>query len=260
VVFFVRATAIALTVTLVLVFNAKTIAYPIQQLKFSISQQAREKMGENVFPFTWRKTLDQLNRDEKQEVIHDNEPPKPPRSNLIYLLFLVVYLLVEYPAHRTALAYESLTKAHLADTNQVFLTLGRLLLAMILMPIFVPVWIILAFWTLIPLALLDVRYFSGQIWTDIQKRIDKRLDLDRSIHTTHRLDEEHKQNEERGTGPRRPLPQQREEKTSSKGNRFPTPQNRLGDEDVQDRQNREARLQKQVSLLINPAEMLDQVI
>lgn len=68
---------------------------------------------------------------------------------------------------------------------------------MILMPIFVPVWIILAFWTLIPLALLDVRYFSGQIWTDIQKRIDKRLDLDRSIHTTHGLDEEQEQNEER---------------------------------------------------------------
>ncbi len=128
-------------------------------------------MGEssNVFPFTWRKTLDQLNRDEKQEVIHDNEPPKPPRSNLIYLLFLVVYLLVEYPAHRIALAYEPLTRAHLADTNQIFLTLGRLLLAMILMPVFVPVWIILAFWNLIPLAVLDVRYLSDQIWTDIQK-------------------------------------------------------------------------------------------
>jgi len=94
VVFFVRATAIALTVTLVVVFNAKTIAHPIQQSRFSISQQAREKMGEssNVFPFTWRKTLDQLNRDEKQEVMHDNGPPKPPRSNLIYLLFLVVYI------------------------------------------------------------------------------------------------------------------------------------------------------------------------
>lgn len=124
-VFFVRATAIALTVTLVVVFNAKTIANPIQQLRFSISQQAREKMGEssNVFPFTWRKTLDQLNRDEKQEVIHENEHPKLPRSNLIYLLFLVVYLLVEYPAHRIALAYESLTRAHLADTTKFSLLL-----------------------------------------------------------------------------------------------------------------------------------------
>lgn len=233
-IFFVKATAIALTVTLVVVFNAETIAYPIRRVRFKISQRAREMMGEssNVFPFTWRKTLDQLNRDEKQEVIHDNEPPKPPRSNLIYLLFLVVYLLVEYPAHRIALAYESLTRDHLADTNRIFLTVGRLLLATILIPIFVPVWIILAFWTLIPLALLDVRYFSGRIWRDIQKRIDKRLDQDRPIHITHRLDKEKEQNKERETKPKRPVPQQREEKTISKGNRSYTPQNRLGDDNV----------------------------
>lgn len=262
VVLFVRATAIALTVTLLVVFNAETIAYPIRRLRFSISQQAREKMEEssNVFPFTWRKTLDQINTDEKQAVIHDNEPPKPPRSNLIYLLFLLVYLLVEYPAQRIALAYESLRRVHLADTNQVFLTLGRLLFAMILMPIFVPVWIILAFWTLVPLALLDVRYFSGRIWTDIQNRIDKRLDQDRPIHTTHGLGEKHEQNEERGTGPRSPTSQQQEGKTSRMVNRFSTPQTPLKDKLAQDRQNREERLQNQVSLLINPAEMLDQVV
>ncbi len=262
VIFFIKATAIALAITLLVVFNAETIAYPIRRLRFHMSQRAREKMEEspNVFPFRWRKTLDQINRDEKQEVTHDNEPPKPPRSKLIYLLFLVVYLLVEFPAKRIVLAYDSMRRIHTADTNQVLSTVARLLLALILLPIFVPIWLILAIWTLVPLALLDIQGFSSLIWKTIQNRVDKGVDQDRPPNFAHGPEQKHnEQNKSRESSPRRPQSQPHE-KRSRKGTRFSTPQNPLKDMSAQDRRNREERLQKQVSLLINPGEMFDQVV
>ena len=262
IVFFVRATAIALAITLLIVFNANTIAYPIRRLRYNISQRAREKMEEssNVFPIAWRKTLDRINNDEKQDVLHDNEPPRPPRSKIIYLLFLVVFVLVEYPAQRIALAYESLRRLDVQDMHQLFKALSRLLIAIALIPVFVPVWLILAIWTLVPLAILDVYNFSSWIWTTFRTRIAKRYDQDRPAKQPERGFDEKR--EERESGPsRRPWsPRPHEEKSGRKENRVSTPPNRLSERDLQGREDREKRLRKQVSLLINPPEMMDRTV
>lgn len=215
----------------------------------------------SIFPVAWKKSLERINTDEKQDVSHDNEPPRPPRSKLIYLLFLVVYLLVEYPAKRIALAYESLTIIDFRDPRYVFCTFGRILFATILLPIFVPSWVIVAFWTLIPLAVQDIVIVSGWKWADIQKRLGKRPDHGQSAESKHGVDvQRHEQSKERETGSGRPRSPPDVEKSNTEGNRFPRPQERLRKKQVKTRQDRNERLQKQVSLLINPPEMMDHLV
>ena len=260
--FFIKGTAIALTVTLVIVFNVETIVYPIRKLRFSFSQAAKAKMAESssIFPFAWKKTMDRINRDEKQDVLHENEPPRPPQSKLVYLLFLVVYLLVEYPAQRIALASESLRIIDFQDVNQVFAALSRLTFALILLPIFVASWIIIAIWTLVPLAIQDVVIVSGWIRKDFQKRIAKGKEQSQPKETERKSDEKwNEHNTEPESIPKRPRSSPHES-NSRKQSRIFTPQERLKEKQSQDRQDRERRLQKQVSLMVNPPEMMDYVV
>ena len=263
IIIFIKATAIALTVTLVIVFNVETIIYPIRRLRFTMSQQARQKMAESssIFPVAWKKSLEKINRDEKQDVSHDNEPPRPPRSKLIYLLFLVVYLLVEYPAKRITLAYESLTNINFQDNHQLFLTIGRILYATILLPVFVPSWVVVALWTLIPLAMQDVVIVSGWIWAKYQKRYIKRLKQGQPEESERGVDVQHnEQSKEKEIGPGRLRSPPHVEKSNPEGNRFLTTQDRLREKQTKDRQDRNEQLQKQVSLIINPPMMMDHFV
>ena len=56
---FISATAIALVLTLLVVFNAEVFAWPLRSLRYSISQTARGKMEQTsiVFPVEWADTL-----------------------------------------------------------------------------------------------------------------------------------------------------------------------------------------------------------
>lgn len=61
---FISAIAIALILTLLVVFNAEVFAWPFRSLRYSISQTARGKMEQtsNVFPVEWKRTLDSIKK------------------------------------------------------------------------------------------------------------------------------------------------------------------------------------------------------
>ena len=107
-------------------------------------------MGEtsNMFPVSWKKTLNRIKEAEEQDVLHDIEMPEWPRSKLIYLMFLVIYLMVEFPASRIVLAYESAVKDGARTPESLVLTAIRILIAVIMLPIFVVAWLVLVIWSI----------------------------------------------------------------------------------------------------------------
>ena len=217
------------------------------------------KESPSVFPFAWKIALDNINMSEEGDILHDNEPPRPLRSKIIYLVFLVIYLFTEYPAQRIAVAYESVRTDDIKDPNQIFRTLGRLVFAVLLMPIFVPVWIILVIWTLLPSAMRSILNESGLIWKGLRGKAAERLDKDypdQPGRGDENLDTDHGKEREIDLETTRGPPG-----AQANGNgedHSPPSHKRLQEQHVQDCRDREARIRSQVSLLVNPPEMLDQ--
>ena len=129
----------------------------------------------NVFPVSWKKTLNRIKEAEAQDVLQDIEMPEWPRSKLIYLTFLVIYLMVEFPTSRIVLAYESVVKDGARTPASVALTAVRILVAIMMLPIFVAAWMVLVIWSILH-SLVD------KIWTfqNLLEDMDKEL-LEESI-------------------------------------------------------------------------------
>ena len=129
-------------------------------------------MGEtsNMFPVSWQKTLNRIKEVEEQDVLHDIEIPKWPRSKLIYLLFLVVYFLVEFPASRIMLAYESVVRIGGRTPGSVALTAVQISVAMMMLPLFVVVWKGLVTWSILHSILSRIWAFR-EIWEKMDKTL-----------------------------------------------------------------------------------------
>ena len=82
--------------------------------------------------------------------------PTWPRSKLVSPLFLVVYFLVDFPAARLVLAYESVTDVEAKFPDHPTLAIVRTLVALIFLPVFATSWTLLIAWSPLRLALAKV--------------------------------------------------------------------------------------------------------
>ena len=174
---FLEATAVALVVTLVIVFNAETLVWPIRRLKFSIRQSARTKMEEtgNAFPFSWKHVMEHIKKVEEKEIVHDTVKLEWHRSHLIYVVFLVVYLVVEFPAMRIGVAYESITRRDKTSPRRVVLATVQVLVALLVLPIYLSVSVVVSVWNILHWILL----FPYHLRAEIQKEKGKKTKEER---------------------------------------------------------------------------------
>ncbi len=161
-----------------MVFNAETLAWPIRRFRYIISHSAREKMGRtpNKFPVTWEKTLDHIKDAEEHDILHDHEMPKWPRSRLVYILFLIIYFFIDFPASRIVLAYESVTDTEATSPDHATLAVVRIFVALMLSPVFAASWTILVVWSLLSWALAKVWTLPLARWKTVQEQSIKKRD------------------------------------------------------------------------------------
>lgn len=219
-------------------------------------------MGEtsNMFPVSWKQTLNRIKEVEEQDVLHDIEMPKWPRSKLIYLMFLLIYILVEFPASRLVLAYESVVRNDARTPGSVGLIIVQVLVALIMLPLFVVVWISLVTWNILHTIL---KY----IWTvgEIQERVDKQI-LEQSLAEYVEVEQKGKE-QDGGNGIDQkgaPLATQEEKSNRKEKELKERAMERKAElkEIVEEmrrtaRQGKADRVQKQVALLINPPRLYE---
>ena len=120
----------------------------------------------NVFPVPWKLTLSRIRQSDEEDVVNE--------SRYVYLIFLALYWIVEYPALRIVLAYDFMTKNDITTSNNIGLATVRSLIAIILLPLFMAVWVILVTWTILSWAVRSAWMLPFQIWRDAKDQSDKR--------------------------------------------------------------------------------------
>ena len=219
-------------------------------------------MGEtsNMFPVSWKKTLNRIKEVEEQDVLHDIEMPKSPRSKLVYLMFLVIYILVEFPASRLVLAYESVVRSGARTPGSVALLIVRMLVALIMLPLFVVVWIGLITWNILHSS-------SDYIWGigEIQEKMDKQL-LEEAVARFVEAEEKGKEQEGETETERKGAPLATQEEKSNRKEKDLKERAIERTAKVKDavqgkrkaaREEKRDRVQKQVALLINPPRLYE---
>ena len=98
------------------------------------------ELTSNVFPVPWRGILSRIRTSDGEDVLDE--------SRYTYLMFLVIYWLVEYPAFRIVLAYDSVTKNEMTSADRIGLALLQVLIAIVLLPLFVAVWSVLVIYSI----------------------------------------------------------------------------------------------------------------
>lgn len=123
----------------------------------------------------WAETLAKIKKAEEQDVLHDNEKPELPRNKFFYLTFLLIHMLVEYPAFRIALAYKSVAMRDLTP-DRIALIAVRVTVATVLFPVFLPSWIVVVVWSFFYRTLTGTFTDPFKEWkkvrTDTKKRIE----------------------------------------------------------------------------------------
>ena len=117
---------------------------------------------------------------EEKDVLHDgNKKPQWHRSHLIYFFFLIIYLLVEFPVLRIQLAYESLHTAHHSDIitlDLVVIATTQVLIAIIILPVYLPFWIILLVWNSVRWISVVVLKTPYHVWNFLRERTSRTLE------------------------------------------------------------------------------------
>ena len=180
----------------------------------------------NVFPVPWRRTLSRIRPSDGEDVLDE--------SRYTYLMFLVVYWLVEYPAFRLVLAYDFVTKNEMTSADRIGLAIIQVLIAIILLPLFVAVWSILVIYSIFH-------------WTANSIKAHQKRDT-----------EEQRENSEQERG------KSWADRDDTRGSREPKnlevaaeEKARLDRKEKEDRDRKEKgdRVRKQVELLINPPKL-----
>lgn len=186
------------------------------------------EMTSNVFPVRWGRTLSRIRKSDGEDILDE--------SRYTYLMFVVVYWLVEFPAYRIVLAYDFVTKNEMRSADHIGLAVIQVLVAVILLPLFVVVWTILVVYSILK-------------WTATSLKAPQKRDVE-------------EQSEK---------PEQERRKSFADGDDTKTsrgPKNPEGTDeenirrdrkkkDAQDRKEKGDRIRKQVSLLINPPELYE---
>ena len=177
----------------------------------------------NVFPVHWKKILSRIRQFDGEDVLNE--------SKYIYLMFLVTYWLVGFPALRLVLAYDFVTKNNITTSNRIGLAAGRVLIALILLPLFLAVWIVLVTWSIVHWTARKVWMLPYQAWRIAEEQSDKPSLL-----------EQEKRKSDAGD--------------DDKGYRESKEVDDENEKNIrQTRKEREDRVRDQVSLLLNPREL-----
>jgi hypothetical protein len=252
-----RVTAVALVITLVVVFNAETLAWPIMLIRFKMSEGARKRMRETSsrWPLEWRNAVKVMTKLEVDSVLRDDEAPRWPGNKMVYLLYWVVYLLIELPAARIVLGSQSfislwhLRKGTRSASNIVRL-IGRIVLGLILIPVFLITWSLLALWTVVVGPLSAARRRMKQSLAKAQgearaKAVWAAME-GRSGATSNSAGDRNK-------GPHDQNNAEAKKEAEQKDNEQEEAEEQVRKNEIQERR----RLRKQTSLLVNPPEVLD---
>ena len=186
------------------------------------------EMTSNVFPVRWGRTLSRIRKSDGEDVMDE--------SRYTYLMFLVVYWLVEFPAYRIVLAYDFVTKNETRSADHIGLAVIQVLVAVMLLPLFVAVWTILVVysilkWTATSLKALQKRDIEEQSEKPEQERRKSFADGDDT---------------KTSRGPKNPEGTDEEKIRRDRKKK-----------DAQERKEKGDRIRKQVSLLINPPELYE---
>ena len=269
---FLQATAIALVTTLLIVFNAETLAWPIRSLRYIIRDSARKKMERttNEFPVTWKKTLNHIKDAEEHDILHDHEMPKWPRNKLVYSLFLVVYFFFEFPASRVVLAYDSVMNVKAIFPDHATLIVLRIFIALILLPVFAVSWMALVIWSLCSTILTEVWMLPLEKWKNIQEQhiqrhenqLRKRYKADDGAKAKAKEKAEAKEKTEAKEAEVKERVREQEGardgdrgKRNTKEEKQQTVKERIEETRRKERKAKEDRIQERVKLLINPPEL-----
>ena len=267
---FLQATAIALVTTLLIVFNAETLAWPIRSLRYIISDSARRKMERtpNKFPVTWKKTLNHIKDAEEHNILHDHEMPKWPRNKLVYSLFLFIYFFLDFPASRVVLAYESVMNVNAMFPEHATLIIVRIFIALILLPLFAVSWMLLVVWNLCRAVLTGIWMLPLEKWKDIQEQHIQRYE-DRLRKQYEGEDEAKAKEKEKEKAEAKAETEVKErareqegardgdrEKRSNKEDKKKTVKERIDETRRKERKAKEDRIQEGVKMLVNPPELL----
>ena len=178
------------------------------------------EMTSNVFPVRWRGSLSRIRKSDGEDVLDE--------SRYTYLMFLVVYWLVEFPAYRIVLAYDFVTKTEMTSADRIGRAVIQVLIAIILLPLFVAVWTILVVYNIL-------------VWIATSLKALQKRDIE--------------EQSEKSEQERRKSVADGDDTKASRG--LKNPEATAEDKIRQDRREKEARVRKQVSLLINPPELYE---
>ncbi|KAH8812642.1 hypothetical protein F5884DRAFT_878489 [Xylogone sp. PMI_703] len=246
-----RATAVALIITLVIVFNAETLAWPIMFIRFKMSRSAGKRMREtsSKWPLEWSKVGKIMAKLEHDSVLHDDEAPKWPGNKIVYLFYWVVYLLIEFPATCIVLGIQSfasfwyLRKDSTLASN-ILQRVAWIILGLLLLPMFLIAWSILAVWVSI-ISTLSAGY----------QRIKHLLAKAEGKARAKRVWAVWDGVEPNNTAPNGSNENDNEHKTKEK-KKDPSPKEKA-EENLRKRERKEKRrLKERTSLLVNPLEVL----
>ena len=141
---FAKVAIIALIITLVILFNLKTISRNTWSYLDSASRKISHTMSISNWTF-WKKTHEDLVQAEKRN-IQSHEPLQSRRmSKWWYCLFLLCFVLVELPETRVHMAYYVIfppTK-DAPKSPTLLKKIQRVVLGLLLFPLFVPVYAVL---------------------------------------------------------------------------------------------------------------------
>ena len=177
----------------------------------------------NVFPVPWKKVLSHVRQSDGEDVLNE--------SKYIYLMFLVTYWLVEFPALRLVLAYEYVTKNDITTPDRIGLAAGRILIALTLLPLFLAVWTGLVTWSIVHWTAREVWMLPYQAWRSVEEQSDNRSLLEREKRKSDAGDDDkvYRESKKADDEKEKNIQQARKEK--------------------------EDRVRNQVSLLLNPREL-----
>ena len=183
-------------------------------------------MTSNIFPVQWTRTLSRMRKADGEDVLDE--------SRYTYLMFLIVYWLVEFPAFRIVLAYDYTTKTDMTTANHFGLAASHILVAIILLPLFVAVWTILVMYSILHWAATSIRNSRRK---DAEEQPDRPEQQERRKSVA---------DGEASRGPKKPE-DSAEEKTR---------RDRKEKEDLE-RKEKGDRVRERVSLLINPPKLYE---
>lgn len=119
--------------------------------------------------------MEHIKKVEEKEIVHDTVKIAWHKSHLIYVVFLVVYLVVKFPAMRMGFAYESITRGDKTSPRRVVLATVQVLVALLVLPIYLSISVVVSVWNILHWILL----FPYHLRTEIQKEKGKKTKKER---------------------------------------------------------------------------------